>query len=160
MENPWNGEITYHVATEITKQVLWVKKLLAIISKQYYHPNSLSDQIRSEHNIIIPYIHFNAATTLVDSTLIILIFQKRWKFSKKTYFFQVLRKICEGKRLNLWEYFICQNENFKILINYLTDMCWSCQAKVLLSCHQIWWLQIWCSRFQALFFARMGIVVG
>jgi hypothetical protein len=92
MENPWNGDTTYHVAREITKQVLRVKKLLAIISMQYYHPNSLWDEMRWDQSIIlIPYIHFNTATTLVDSTTIILLFQKCWIFFKKIYF-QVLNK--------------------------------------------------------------------
>jgi hypothetical protein len=115
MENPWNGDTTYHVATEITKQVLWVKKLLAIISMQYYHPNSLSDQIRAEHNIntlhTFQYRHYLGR---FDNNYIII--SEMLKFFQKTYF-QVFKKInCERKYWIFWDYFICQNEMLK---NYL-----------------------------------------
>jgi hypothetical protein len=65
--------------------------------------------IRSDQSIIIiPYIHFNTPTTLVDATLIILLFQKCWNFSKNI--FSSFKKNCEGK------YWIFENILFAKMI--------------------------------------------
>ncbi len=115
------------MATEITKQVFVSEEAFGN-NKYAILPSKLP--IRSDQSItIIPYIHFNTATNLVDSTLLILLFQKCWKLSKNI-FSSVKKKIVK-ENIESLRIFYLPKWRFKKLINHLTDMCWSCQAKVL-----------------------------
>ncbi len=57
--------------------------------------------IRSEHNNNTLHVHFNTSTTLVDATLVLLLFQKCWKFSKNIFssFEKIVKENIESLRI-------------------------------------------------------------
>jgi hypothetical protein len=71
------------------------------------------------HSSHITHLSNTYHSNFAASTLIIL-FSEMLKFSD--FFFFWKNKILWRKIWNLQEYFICWNENFQILINYLTNM--------------------------------------